>query len=1150
MQFMQKVRVFCAHSALKTFSRTNWISIMRITAFIIMNICLTAELLIATPTNGQNAEDKVVSITATDITFPKLAEIIEKRTGVTIMFENKKEVFQTKMTVDETNIRLGNLLDKVLLGKSLKWTARENIIRIDETSENTANPGVDFKSTPISPSLTVPPITGIIRSLDGQPIAGANIAVKGTKRGTITNSNGSFSIQVNQSDILVISSIGYEQKEIPVSSGMNSVSITLNISNSKLDEIRVIAYGTTSKRLSTSVTTGINADDIKSQPVNNPLLALAGRTTGIVIEQATGVPGSTLKIKIQGQNSIAKGVDPFYVVDGVPYPANLLPTGSIILGAVSNNGSDVGSGTGNPFSFINPSDIQSIEVLKDADATAIYGSRAANGAILITTKRGKAGKTTLDVNYQQGFGKVAKRMNLLNTQQYLEMRHEAYINDGFAIPTHSSPVFEKNFSNYDLTVYDQNRYTDWQKLLTGGTSQYSNLQTSVSGGTNQTAFRLNGGYHKETTVFPGDFSDVKASIGINVNHATENQKFKFQFSANYLNDNNRLPGDDLTGSALFLAPNSPALFHPDGSLNWERIEIDPNTHDSVSTFSNPLRSILNKTNFKTDNLLGSANVSYNIIKGLFARASFGYSLLKSTELNTTPLTQYAPEERKFSDRSARYGNSEIKNWIIEPQLEYNTILGSSKLQALVGSTFQETNNDNIRYMGTGYPNDEVLADARSASSIIVLGDHTLSQYKYAALFGKLNYNIRDKYIINITARRDGSSRFGTANKFHTFGAIGGAWIFSAEDFVQNKIKALSFGKLRGSYGTTGNDQIGNYTFLNIYNVIAGGVSYNGYNGIGPSTHYNPYIQWELTRKLQLGVDLGFIHDRILVSINYYRNQSSNQLVNYILPFITGFGDIMRNFPATVRNTGLEMSINSTNIQTKSFTWSSSFNLTIARNKLVQFQNLETSTYKDQLIIGEPVNVLKLFQFAGVDPQTGNMQYLNAEGKPTTDVNYEKDRIFLTDINPKYYGGLQNSFSYKGFDLTFLFQFTKQMGSNNRLSFLLGDNANQSTDVLRRWQKPGDVTDVPRFSTSTFLFTATSSNYANTDASYIRLKNASIGWNVPREWLSRIKVQHLKFYAQGQNLLTITHYLGLDPESRSSINIPPLRMITFGAQITL
>jgi len=328
--------------------------------------------------------------------------------------------------------------------------------------------------------------------------------------------------------------------------------------------VQVIAYGTTTRRLSTGDVSTVRAADIEKQPVSNPLLALQGRIPGLQITQASGLAGSGVKVRIQGQNSIGFGSDPLYIVDGVPFASQLLPTINNILGE-SGKVNNIPSGTGNPLSFINSSDIESIDILKDADATAIYGSRGANGVILITTKKGKAGQTKVDVNIQRGYGQVTRRLDLLNTQQYLQMRREAFTNDGLAIPTTTTvPASD----NYDLTFWDQNKSTDWQKVLIGGTARYTDIHGSVSGGNKNITALIGAAYKKETTVFPGDFADQKGSLHVMINNVSENQKFKISLSGNYLIDNNELPGRDLTSAALSLPPNAPSLYNSDGSLNW------------------------------------------------------------------------------------------------------------------------------------------------------------------------------------------------------------------------------------------------------------------------------------------------------------------------------------------------------------------------------------------------------------------------------------------------------------------------------------------------------------------------------------------------------------------------------------------------------
>lgn len=501
----------------------------------------------------------------------------------------------------------------------------------------------------------------------------------------------------------------------------------------------------------------------------------------------------------------------------------------------------------------------------------------------------------------------------------------------------------------------------------------------------------------------------------------------------------------------------------------------------------------------------------------------------------------------------------MNSWIIEPQVNYKRAIFNGNLDFLLGTTIQQNTNNGVTFIGTGYNSDAVLKDMLSASTITV-GSTVSSQYKYNALFGRLNYNWNDKYIVDLTARRDGSSRFGPQNQFHNFVSVGVAWIFSQENWFKDHIGVLSFGKLRGSYGTTGSDQIGDYRFMNLYTPTIVEVPYQNTSGLLPSGLSNPYLQWEETKKLQGGLELGFLRDRILVTANYSYNRSSNQLLGYALPVITGFGSISENFPATIENTGLELVLNTTNIKTKDFTWSTGFNMTLPSNKVVAFPNIAFSSYAsgtNGVIVGQPLGVVKVYHFLGVDPTSGKYVVADAHGNATSSPNALRDKTVLINTRPKFYGGIENRFIFKGFELDFLFQFVNQTGKS---LYTFGNNdvvgtpmLNQPVSVLNRWQKPGDITSIQRFNSNYSLFSsrinAAQSDYAYCSASFVRLKNLSLSWQLPHSWQQKIHLQNARIFVLGQNLLTITKYTGLDPESQSS-TLPPLKVFTAGLQVGL
>ncbi|KAA2239889.1 SusC/RagA family TonB-linked outer membrane protein [Chitinophaga agrisoli] len=1089
------------------------------------------------------SQDLTVTYSGTNVPLGQVFKAIQKQTGYIAMYNVAATKIDTKekVTVNFNSTPLGQVMDIILRGKNLEWQLDDEsiLIFIKKESDRPKKSPSEGDSTIVRQSLT-----GKVTDADGKPIIGATVVVKGTTNGATTDPEGNFSLaNVKGNAALVISSIGFQTREVPVRG--KTILAQLNVMINILDEQVVIPYGTTTKRLSTSNTVTIKASEIEKQPVGNPLLALQGRVPGLFITQSTGLPNSGVTVRIQGQNSITKGNDPLYVIDGVPYTSQLLPTlATNILGSSGGallNG--VNSGSGNPLSFINPADIESIDVLKDADATAIYGSRAANGAILITTKKGKSGETTVSVNMQTGWGKVTRKLDLMNTQQYLTMRREAKKND-------NDPIFA---TDYDINgLWDTTRYTDWQKELIGGTAKYTDVQASVAGGTVNTQFLIGSGYHRETTVFPGDFADEKGSFHINIRNTSINQKFQVLFTGNYLIDNNKLMGTDYTSTALSLAPNAPNLYNQDGSINWM-----PNASGS-STFFNPLAQLNRKYRNRTTNLISSLTLSYQLLPDFEIRSSFNYTTLRSDEISTQTLEVSAPEIRPTAQRSASYGDGYINSWIIEPQGVYKRKIGKGQLEVLLGATFQQNSNNRQEFSAAGFNSDAVLEDIKSASNVTVAATLT-SVYKYSAAFGRLTYNWKDKYLLNLTARRDGSSRFGSENQLHNFGSVGLGWVFSGERLIRDHLPFVSFGKLRGSYGTSGNDQIGDYQYLNLYRTITLGVPYQGFTGMEVTSIPNPHLQWEETKKVQFGLDLGLIGDRIMLIANYYQNRSSNQLLSYSLPAITGFGSISAiNFPATVGNFGWEFSINTVNIKANNFNWSTGFNLTIPRNKLIEFPNLETSTLADVLVIGKPVSIIRAYNLSGVNPATGEYQFRNAKEEPTTYPDFSTDQTQLINVDPKYYGGIRNSLSYKGIELDVLLQFVKQTGRDYSLG--LGDvpgvlNANQPVALVDRWQKPGDVAKSQRYNSNyalflPFYYASNVSNAAYADASFIRVKNVSLSYELPYGLKKKMHLRNCRIYAQAQNLFTITKYTGLNPENGNTISLPPLRMITVGIQATL
>ncbi|UMB54201.1 TonB-dependent receptor [Lutibacter sp. A64] len=960
-------------------------------------------------------------------------------------------------------------------------------------------------------------VSGTVTDANGV-LSGVSILIKGKAIGVSSHFNGNYTIEVAPNDTLVFSFMGYKTIEIPVE-GRTEINVQLHEDTTTLQEVQINAgYYSVKESERTGSIAKIKATAIEKQPVTNVLASMQGRMAGVNITQTTGVPGGGFEVQIRGQNSLRfDGNRPLYIIDGVPYASDPIGTGI---------NSPVLPTQPSPLSSINPSQIESIEVLKDADATAIYGSRGANGVVLVTTKKGKEGEMRFSTKFSQGVGRVTQFMELLKTPEYIAMREEAYANDG---------VTEIPYSAYDINgTWDKTRYTDWQKELLGGTALITDIQSSISGGSAQTQFLLSGNYNKQTTVFPGDFGYKKGNVLLNINHKTKNEKFTSTISVSYTSQKNNQPRMDLMREVVSIPPNAPALYNEDGTLNWEN-----------NTFNNPLRNLEGLYEVKFNDMVANTVLSYQFTDDWRLRVSAGYTNLINKETTTIPSTEYNPAWGLGSEYSSLIASQATReSWIVEPQLNWSKTIGNGKLTALLGSTFQSQKGDQLVQYAYGFTSNSLIYNLASASDVYLLTSEE-SQYKYQAFFGRLNYNWKEKYIVNLTGRRDGSSRFGPGKQFANFWAVGAAWLFSKEKVLENS-KILSFGKLRASYGVTGSDQIGDYQYLN--NYVSTGVNYNGAIGLQPARLFNPEFGWETNKKMELALETGFFKDRIFLTAAWYNNRSSNQLSGMPLPGTTGFSSLQSNLDATVQNRGVELTLRTINIQKNEFSWISNFNSTWAQNKLIEYPDLESSTYANQYVIGQPLNIQKVYHFTGVDPQTGVYTFkdVNDDGMLTG----IEDKTTIKDFNPKYYGGLQNQLKYKQWQLDFLFQFVKQINYNEAIYFgLPGSQGNQTVNVLDHWQEPGDNASYPIFTDGSnseavaAYYKYFESDGAISDASYIRLKNISISYEVPlKQWQCR-------FFLEGQNVLTFTKFEGADPEFKSAGFLPPLRILSAGVKFS-
>ena len=970
----------------------------------------------------------------------------------------------------------------------------------------------------------------------GQPLAGANVVVKETQRGTITDPRGAFdlgAIPVNST--IIISYIGYERQVITVKEETN-LRLVLKVAKNELDKVVIQAYGMTSQRLTTGSIGVVTSEQIERQPVINPIEALQGQVPGLLITQDNGYASAPFKVEIRGRNSISGAFpsDPLYIIDGVPL--TISEVGGASSYANGSSGFDqtglsnsIGVGGQSPFFSLNPADIESIEVLKDADATAIYGSRGANGVILITTKKGKAGMTKLDINVYDGISAVTKTWDMMNTSQYLFMRHQAFKNDGVSPSEGSAP---------DLLVWDTTQNTNWQNYLWGHLGKVTDVQAALSGGDARTTFRVSADYRRQTTILTVSGADQRAAISFNFSHKGLNQRFSVQFSNTYSFTQSNLVS---LSSGVAMAPNAPSVYDALGELNW----IGWAPAQSYYPFSNLLEPYTAKTNFLNSNLV----FSYQVIKGLAARLSLGYDNTAGTSSLFIPIAAQNPQYNPTG--SSEFGTNYNHGWIAEPQLEYNGYIGKGKLNALVGTTSNAAYTEGDYVNGEGYTSDFLLRSISSAPN--VYSSSSSAEYKYNAIFGRLNYNFENKYILNLSARRDGSSRFAPGDQFGNFGSAGAAWIFTEEAWVKNHFPILSFGKFRASYGLTGSDQIGDYAYVNAWS--SNFYTYNGNVGIVPIQHADSNYHWEVDKKAEVALDLGFLKDRITMEAAFYRNTCGNQLISFPTAEFTGFTSVTANSAANVQNEGMEYMLTAVPVQSKDFKWTVNFNVSRNWNKLLSYPNLAQSPYANAYIIGSTLNFERLLHYQGVDPQTGQYAYQDKSHNGLISVNPgPTDDRYVHDINPLYYGGLTNTITYKSFQLSFFVYFKQQVGRNALAigSSNLGTFNNNGPALVfgHQWQYPGDKATFARFTTQPTTSDAyfTNSDASVTDASYIRLKNLVLSYSLPDKVLSRSGIHNLSIFVKGENLFLITGYKGLDPETQNFGGMPPMKTFTSGISV--
>jgi TonB-linked SusC/RagA family outer membrane protein len=951
-------------------------------------------------------------------------------------------------------------------------------------------------------------ITGRITSAqDGLPIPGVNVVVKGTTNGVSTDANGNYNIAVpGGSTVLVLTSIGLVSQEVAVGN-RTVVNVQMQEAVNELAQVVVTGYNTTQRKDITGSIATVSPDKFKDIPVASFDQALQGQAAGVQVTQSSGTPGGGLTVRVRGNTSISAVNRPLFIVDGVPVEDGNL------------TGRDFGGQTDNAFALFNPNDIESMQVLKDASAKAIYGSRAANGVVLITTKRGKAQKTTFTLDVQRGLTDVVRKPDMLNASELLDLQREAVTNAGM----------DPDQLGLIKGVTD-GQNTNWvNAVLRRGV--YQQYQLSTQGGNDRTQFYLSGSYRNEQGVqLNNQFTRFTGQLKLD-HKATDRLSFGTNLTLSRAL-NKRVKGDNFLDGVYSGAIKSLPYYSPYNEQGQLYTPSNPE-YAGFPNFNPVAQAVLPRFNTYTVKVLAGLYAEYEFIPNLRFRSKVSVDYNNVTEDNfepsSTAIGGFLPSVggQGYGD----FGNTTISTFINTNTLTYNRQFAEKhQFNALAGFEVLQRLERTGNLQGRLFPSDDFTYIA--SAGIVDQGTSSVLNSGLVSSFGEVRYNYDEKYLATITARYDGSSRFGQSRRFGVFPSASFAWRLSNESFME-QFNFLSDLKLRASYGFTGNERIGDFQFLGTWSSV----TYSGATGVGPASLANAGLQWERTREANIGLDASFLSGRFNLILDVYDNLTDKLLFAQPIPQTTGFSTVQGNI-GKVSNRGIELTISTVNVN-GAVRWSTDLNLSRNLNKVVELASTEPVfrgyqgngvSNTNVVMVGQPLGTFWGLKFLGVDPATGDAIYddKNGDGRITPD-----DAQVIGNAQPKLYGGLTNKVSWKGIDLSVLLQ-----GSygNSILNFsnvtLLNTGAdiqnNQVRTALKRWQKEGDITSVPRY-----VYQNTYNNYLSSrfleDGSYLRLKNVSLGYNLPKKWINKAKFANARLYVSATNILTWTRYTGPDPE---------------------
>ena len=1080
------------------------------------------------------AQETYVTLKLKGASIQEIFNEIEKETDYIFLLsdnENASTEINKKTDIDVSSKSINEVLALVTDKTKLKYDIynKQVVIYYDKTKEI----GRGEKKRVSEPIVQQQKkqLIGKVIGNDSMPIIGANVVEEGTLNGSVTDNDGTFSLQVADNAVIKISYIGYIEQVVNTA-GRNQIEIVLQEDTQALDEVVVIGYGSVRKKDLAGSIESVSSSDISKTATASFQKSIQGKMAGVQITASSGIPGGSFSINIRGRGSINASTQPLYIVDGV-----LMNSGSQNTVVLANT--DVLAG-------LNPDDIESITVLKDGASASIYGAQAANGVVIITTKKGKAGVTNISVNATLGVQQLVKRVPVLTGPQWAEFALLEYKNYDKYNNTNEYPKIRELFKSFGWGQdgYSSAPTTNWyDEIFRPAIVQ--NYLMSLSSGSEKTKFYFSAGYNDTEGIIK--FTGFKRATGrLSVTHAI---KPWLTFNTNNNFSSTTHDQAPTTGAAN---PSRTAMFLlPGVSPRDENGNYVRDLPFGYYQYNVPQMLELNEYTGKTNNLLSVNDFTFHLANDLEFKSSYSFDF---TWLN----------EHQYNDPRTRIGARvngsvtasaiDILNFQTEQVLTYNKVFNeNNRLNAVAGFSFRDNKYHMQRAEANGIanPNLKLL----SSAAIPIAANESFSQWRMAGFFGRVSYTLKERYIFSGTLRYDGSSRFGVNKLWGTFPSVSFAWRANEEAFLQ-EVSWLSDLKFRASYGVTGNSNIDNYVAHRLY---SGGSSYNETPGIVPSNIGNVQLSWEKKHSKNIGLTLGFLKNRIRSNIDLYLDDTKDLLYNRVIPTTTGFASIPSNMGG-VRNKGIDFNLNTVNIESKNFSWETSFNISVNKNYITELQDgLEEL---GNLKVGKPITASYVYKWAGVNSADGRPMYYDKDGYITYHPTPE-DRYWTQGEDPTLYGGLDNTFSWKGLSLSLFFQFqrgaVKYYSDKTVLIGQAADNNLLKEVYDKYWRQPGDVTWVPK----PVLNGAYPGNPLKYDSNadpgmslifektdFIKLKNINFSYDFPKSIINKLSLSALQLYATAYNIWTTTPYRGYDPESSGNDRgiYPQSKSYSFGIKV--